>query len=111
MFDCVLPTRNARNAQVFTSEGVLNLRNARFTDDFGLLDPRCTCLVCQRHTRAYIKHLFRANEILAPRLTSYHNLSFYWDLLAGIRQAIQEQRLPAFRAQFLARYHARGIED
>lgn len=106
MFDCVLPTRNARNAQVFTSEGVLNLRNARFAEDFGPLDPACGCLVCRNHTRAYVKHLFRANEILGPRLTTYHNLSFYWNLMANIRAAIRAQRLPEFREEFLAKYNA-----
>jgi queuine tRNA-ribosyltransferase len=106
MFDCVLPTRNARNAQVFTSEGVLNLRNARFAEDFGPLDPACDCLVCRNHTRAYAKHLFRANEILCPRLTTYHNLSFYWNLMASIREAIRAQRLPEFREEFLAKYNA-----
>ncbi len=111
MFDCVLPTRNARNAQVFTSEGVLNLRNARFTEDFGPLDPACECSVCRRHTRAYVKHLFKANEILGPRLTTYHNLSFYWNLMTNIRLAIREQRLPEFREEFLERYNLRTASD
>jgi queuine tRNA-ribosyltransferase len=105
MFDCVLPTRNARNAQVFTSEGVLNLRNARFAEDFGPLDSACACAVCANHSRAYVKHLFRANEILGPRLTTYHNLSFYWNLMRGIRESIREGRLPEFRAEFMGRYN------
>ncbi|HLK55251.1 MAG TPA: tRNA guanosine(34) transglycosylase Tgt [Chthonomonadaceae bacterium] len=109
MFDCVLPTRNARNAQVFTSEGVLNLRNARFAEDFGPLDPHCACPVCQRHTRAYVKHLFRANEILGPRLTTYHNLFFYHRLMADIRTAIRAGRFAAFRESFLQRYT--GFEE
>lgn len=104
MFDCVLPTRNARNAQVFTSEGVLNLRNARFAEDFGPLDSRCDCPVCARHTRAYIKHLFKANEILGPRLTTYHNLHFYHRLMAGIRAAIRAGRFREFRDEFTQRY-------
>ena len=104
MFDCVLPTRNARNAQVFTSEGVLNLRNARFAEDFGPIDTRCDCPVCAHHTRAYIKHLFKANEILGPRLTTYHNLFFYHRLMADIRAAIRAGRFRAFRDEFTQRY-------
>ena len=104
MFDCVLPTRNARNAQVFTSEGVLNLRNARFAEDFGPIDPNCACPVCLRHTRAYVKHLFKANEILGPRLTTYHNLYFYHQLMADIRNAIRAGTFLAFRESFLQRY-------
>ncbi|HZO90724.1 MAG TPA: tRNA guanosine(34) transglycosylase Tgt [Chthonomonadaceae bacterium] len=104
MFDCVLPTRNARNAQVFTSRGVLNLLNARFMEDFRPLDPNCDCPVCRRHTRAYVRHLFKAKEILAPRLTTYHNLYFYHRLMAGIRAAIRAQEFLAFREAFLRRY-------
>ncbi len=104
MFDCVLPTRNARNAQVFTSEGVLNLRNAKFAEDFGPIDAHCDCPVCVRHTRAYIKHLFKANEILGPRLTTYHNLYFYHQLMAGIREAIRAGRFREFRDAFKKRY-------
>lgn len=104
MFDCVLPTRNARNAQVFTSLGVLNLRNAKFAEDFGPIDPDCDCPVCARHTRAYIKHLFKANEILGPRLTTYHNLYFYHRLMANIRAAIRAGRFADFRDDFKRRY-------
>jgi queuine tRNA-ribosyltransferase len=107
MFDCVLPTRNARNAQVFTSEGVLNLRNARYAEDFGPLDPGCGCAVCGRHTRAYVKHLFKANEILGPRLTTYHNLYFYGSLMKQTRAAIREDRWSELRARFAARYSGR----
>jgi queuine tRNA-ribosyltransferase len=104
MFDCVLPTRNARNAQVFTSTGVLNLRNARFAEDFGPIDPACSCAVCGRHSRAYIRHLFYAKEILGPRLTTYHNLHFYAELMRGIRRSIQEDGFRAFRAAFFDRF-------
>ena len=104
MFDCVLPTRNARNAQVFTAAGVLNLRNAKFAEDFGPIDPECDCPVCARHTRAYIKHLFKANEILGPRLTTYHNLFFYHRLMADTRAAIRAGRFRDFRAEFIRRY-------
>ncbi len=102
MFDCVLPTRNARNAQVFTRDGVLNMRNARFADDFTPLDPECGCAVCHRHTRAYVRHLFQANEILGPRLTTYHNLHFYGALMRSIRQAVREDRLAALRTEYAA---------
>lgn len=105
MFDCVLPTRNARNAQVFTSAGVLNLRNAQFHEDWRPLDPDCSCPVCQTHSRAYIQHLFRAGEILGPRLTTYHNLYFYHALMASIRDAIRSGRFLAFREEFVRRYH------
>jgi queuine tRNA-ribosyltransferase len=104
MFDCVLPTRNARNAQVFTSAGVLNLRNAKFAEDFGPIDAACDCSVCARHSRAYIKHLFKANEILGPRLTTYHNLYFYHRLMADIRAAIRASRFREFRDEFTRRY-------
>lgn len=89
MFDCVLPTRNARNAQVFTSGGVLNLRNAKYSEDFGPIDVECQCLVCRQHTRAYVRHLFMAKEILGARLTTYHNLAFYHRLMADIRDALR----------------------
>jgi queuine tRNA-ribosyltransferase len=104
MFDCVLPTRNARNEQVFTSGGVLNLRNAKYTEDFTPIDPLCECAVCKTHTRAYIRHLFKAKEILAARLATYHNLAFYWNLMANVRQAIRDTQLVEFRAAFLDRY-------
>ncbi len=98
MFDCVLPTRNARNAQVFTRAGTLNLRNARFAEDFTPIDETCDCDACRRHTRAYIRHLFQANEILGPRLTTYHNLHFYATLMREIREAIREDRFSEYAA-------------
>jgi queuine tRNA-ribosyltransferase len=107
MFDCVLPTRNARNGQVFTSEGVLNLRNAQYNEDFGPLDPACDCAVCARHTRAYVRHLFKANEILGPRITTYHNLHFYGALMREIRTAIREDRWSDLRARVRDKYAGR----
>ena len=106
MFDCVLPTRNARTGQIFTSEGVLNIKNARFTEDFTPLDPRCDCEVCRNHTRAYVRHLFYAKEILASRLTTYHNLAFYHRLMRDIRAAIRAGTFAAFRESFVQRYTA-----
>lgn len=111
MFDCVLPTRNARNAQVFTRAGVLNLRNAKFTEDDSPIDLECDCAVCVRHTRSYIRHLFMAKEILAPRLTTYHNLAFYHRLMADIRQALRTDSFAAYRETFLASYQAESTEE
>ncbi len=106
MFDCVLPTRNARNAQVFTRAGVLNLRNAKFTEDDSPIDPECNCAVCARHTRSYIRHLFMAKEILAPRLTTYHNLAFYHRLMADMRHALRTDTFASYRQEFLSTYGA-----
>jgi queuine tRNA-ribosyltransferase len=88
MFDCVMPTRAGRTARAFTSHGVFNLRNARFTDDSGPLDENCTCLCCARHTRAYLHHLIRCEEILGPMLLTTHNLTYYQALMQGARAAI-----------------------
>jgi len=88
MFDCVLPTRNARNGSLFTSEGMLKIKNAKFKRDFTPLDPKCKCYTCKNFTRAYLRHLFIANEILAHRLHTIHNLHFYLSLMRGIRRSI-----------------------
>ncbi|WP_075166472.1 tRNA guanosine(34) transglycosylase Tgt [Chthonomonas calidirosea] len=104
MFDCVLPTRNARNAQAFISEGVINLRNARYEQDFTPLDPKCECRVCRRHTRAYIRHLFKAKEILGPRLVTYHNLAFYHRLMRSIRHHLREGTFEVFYKSFRSTY-------
>jgi queuine tRNA-ribosyltransferase len=104
MFDCVLPTRNARNAQVFTSEGVLNLLNARFAEDFKPIDEGCNCEVCSTHTRAYARHLFKSNEILGSRIATYHNLYFYNGLMSSIREAVTAGSFNEFHASFLEKY-------
>lgn len=88
LFDCVMPTRNARNACVFTSEGRLVVKNARYAEDDRPLDPACDCTVCRRYSRAYIRHLFRAGEMLAAVLATYHNLHFYLDTMRTIRQSV-----------------------
>ncbi|MEP6756181.1 MAG: tRNA guanosine(34) transglycosylase Tgt, partial [Chthonomonadales bacterium] len=106
MFDCVLPTRNARNAQVFTLDGILNMKNAVHADDFGAMSADCGCAVCAKHSRAYIRHLFVANEILGSRLTTYHNLYFYGNVMERIRGAIQADRFRAFKTEFETRYGA-----
>jgi queuine tRNA-ribosyltransferase len=98
MFDCVMPTRAGRTARAYTSRGVFNLRNARFADDARPLDPGCACPGCARHSRAYLHHLFRCEEMLGPMLLTWHNLTYYQSLMAGMRDAISAGRLAAFSA-------------
>ncbi|WP_458412377.1 tRNA guanosine(34) transglycosylase Tgt [Schinkia sp. CFF1] len=104
MFDCVLPTRIARNGTVMTSEGRLVVRNAKYARDFTPLDPNCGCKVCKNYTRAYIRHLIRCNETFGIRLTTYHNLYFLLNLMENVRQAIREDRLGDFREEFFEKY-------
>jgi queuine tRNA-ribosyltransferase len=106
MFDCVMPTRNARNGSLFTSKGKLSIKQARFKEDPNPLDPNCYCEVCRNYSRAYLRHLFQANEILASRLNTYHNLYFLKKLTENAREAILEDRYPAFRDQFLEEYNS-----
>ncbi len=96
MFDCVMPTRAGRTARAYTSRGVMNLRNARFATDDRPLDPDCPCPACSRHSRAYLHHLFRCEEMLGPMLLTWHNLTYYQGLMRGMREAIAEGRLEAF---------------
>ncbi len=103
MFDCVMPTRNARNGQLFTSEGTLNIANARFKDDTAPVEPGCDCYTCRNYSRAYLSHLYRAREILAHRLNTIHNLHYYLQLVKQMRLAILEGRFGRFRRQFYAR--------
>ncbi|MBI3316252.1 MAG: tRNA guanosine(34) transglycosylase Tgt [Candidatus Omnitrophica bacterium] len=103
MFDCVVPTRNGRNATVFTSEGKLLLRGASYTRDFRPVDERCPCYGCRTYTRAYLRHLFNAEEHLAGRLAALHNLTFFIQLLDSIRRAIEEDRFTEFRREFEAK--------
>jgi queuine tRNA-ribosyltransferase len=102
MFDCVLPTRNARNGWLFTRHGDVKIRNARYRTDTGALDPTCGCYTCRNFTRAYLHHLQRVNEILGARLNTVHNLHYYLTLAAELRGAIAAGRLPAWTAQFEA---------
>ena len=99
MFDCVLPTRNARNGTLFTSRGRLAIKNARFTDDPSPLDPDCRCYTCSRFSRAYLRHLYVAREITAATLHTIHNLHFYLELMRRIRSAIAEDRYGALLAE------------
>lgn len=101
MFDCVLPTRNARNGQLFTSEGRLNIRNARYATDERPPDPRCGCYTCRHHSRAYLRHLYMSGEMTARTLNTVHNLSFYLDTMRRIRDAIAFRSFAVFRQEFL----------
>ncbi|MFD0962354.1 tRNA guanosine(34) transglycosylase Tgt [Paenibacillus chungangensis] len=108
MFDCVLPTRIARNGTTMTSGGRLVIRNAKFSEDFGPLDPNCSCYTCTNYSRAYIRHLLKADETFGIRLTTYHNLHFLLQLMRDVRQAIMEDRLLDFRDSFFEAY---GLND
>jgi queuine tRNA-ribosyltransferase len=96
MFDCVIPTRAGRTSRAYTSRGVFNLRNARFADDAAPLDDSCPCPACGRHSRAYLHHLFKAEEMLGPMLLTWHNVRYYQDLMHGMRSAIADRRLDAY---------------
>jgi queuine tRNA-ribosyltransferase len=98
LFDCVLPTRNARNGWVYTRRAVVKLRNARYRDDVKPLDDECACYTCRHFTRAYLHHLQRVNEMLGARLNTLHNLHYYQELMAGLRAAIERGRLAEFAA-------------
>ena len=98
-FDCVMPARNARHGHLFTSQGILNIKNAKYQLDDGPIDPQCQCPVCQRYSRAYLRHLFKAEEMLAMRFAVTHNLHFYNHLMQQIRDALDEGRFDAFRRE------------
>jgi len=104
MFDCVIPTRNARNGTLFTAEGRLRIKNAKHAEEFSPVDPNCTCRTCRHYTRAYLRHLFQTDEILGLHLATYHNIHFYLQLMRDMRQAIIDGRFAAWQAEFLARY-------
>ena len=108
LFDCVMPTRNARNGHLFTRFGDLRIRNARYKSDEQPLDPSCACPTCARFSRAYLHHLDRCGEMLAPMLASIHNLHFYVNLMREIRGAIEARRFATFAAEFRAA-RSRGI--
>ena len=104
MFDCVLPTRIARNGTLMTSQGRLVVKNAKYERDFTPIDPECDCYTCKNYTRAYVRHLIRTDETFGLRLTSYHNLRFLINLMEQVRQAIREDRLGDFRDEFFDKY-------
>jgi queuine tRNA-ribosyltransferase len=109
MFDCVMPTRNARNGWLFTRFGDLKLRNSGYKDDDRPVDPTCSCYTCQRFTRSYLNHLQKANEILGAQLNTIHNLSYYIGLMTEIREALAKDRFSTYREQFYAD-RQRGVE-
>jgi len=100
MFDCVLPTRNGRNGQAFTSRGKVNIKNARYAVDQGPLDEACSCSVCRRHSRAYIRHLYQSEEMLGGILLTHHNLAFFLDTMRRVRQAIRSGQFAKFRREY-----------
>jgi queuine tRNA-ribosyltransferase len=100
MFDCVMPTRNARNGTLFTSHGPINIRNNEFIEDSGPVDPDCGCYTCRRFSRAYLRHLYMSRELLSYRLNTIHNLHYYLDLMAQMRKAISEGRFERWRTEF-----------
>lgn len=101
LFDCVMPSRNARHGHLFTWDGIINLNNKKYEKDLQPIDPTCDCPTCRRHSRAYIRHLFKSKEMLAMRLCVMHNLYFYNTLLERVRAALEENRFEAFRAQYV----------
>ncbi|WP_292753332.1 tRNA-ribosyltransferase family protein, partial [Methylophaga sp. UBA4204] len=102
MFDCVMPTRNARNGHLFVHEGVIKIRNSRHKMDTGPLDPYCDCYTCKNYSRAYLHHLDRTGEMLGPRLNTIHNLHYYQRLMQQLRDAIAAGNLQQFRQSFYA---------
>lgn len=110
MFDCVMPTRHARNGHLFTSTGVINIRNSAHQRDLGPVDPRCGCYTCRNYSRAYLRHLDRCNEILGSRLNTIHNLHFYLELMRTIRGAIAEGRLTSWAESYLAGRRQGGLD-
>ena len=104
MFDCVLPTRIARNGTAMTTHGKVVIKQAKYFDDFTPLDPECSCYTCRNYSRAYLRHLFKANEILSSRLITYHNLYFLLKLMKNVREAIKNDALLEFRKEFFKKY-------
>jgi len=102
MFDCVLPTRNGRNGQLFTSKGIINIRNEQFKEDFTSVDEDCSCDLCQNYTRAYLRHLINVNEIFGHRLASLHNLTYYITLMKIIRDKIEDGSFDHWSHDYLA---------
>ena len=104
MFDCVAPTRLGRNGTAFTSEGKIIIRNSPYAEDFGPLDPKCSCYTCNTFSRAYLRHLFNAEEMLGLILLSFHNVYFFLELMRKIREAIGQDRFVEFKKEFYSDY-------
>jgi queuine tRNA-ribosyltransferase len=111
MFDCVLPTRIARHGTLMTSEGRLNIRNAKNEMDFGPIDAQCDCYTCQNYSRAYLRHLIRCDEGLGQRLLSIHNLRFLIKLTEEVRQAINEDRFTEFKDDYFKKHHLNSVNS
>ena len=109
MFDCVQPTRIARHGLYFTHHGMLSIKQKRFEHDFSPVDSQCDCKVCRTYSRAYLRHIFREQEILSSMLASYHNLYFLHTMMLGIRKSIEEDRFPAFREEFLKQFRSNAV--
>jgi len=105
IFDCVLPTRNARNGSLFTKDGAIAIKKERFAADYGPIDPECNCRVCREYSRAYMRHLYKNDEILSSMLASYHNLAFLHNMIHEIREAIENDSFEAYRVAFLKRFN------
>jgi queuine tRNA-ribosyltransferase len=108
LFDCVMPTRNARNGVLFTSFGKLSIKQNRYREDHGPIDPACDCMVCRRFSRAYLRHLYQSNEILSSVLNTWHNLYYYLLLMRRMRAALETGTFEAFRSDFHRRRLATG---
>jgi queuine tRNA-ribosyltransferase len=108
MFDCVMPTRNARNGVLFTSFGKISIKQARFIEDENPLDSKCSCMVCRNFSRAYLRHLYQSNEILASVLNTTHNLYYYLQLMQQMREAISAGTFKKFRAEFYSKRISAG---
>jgi queuine tRNA-ribosyltransferase len=110
MFDCVLPTRSGRTGQAFTSKGQVNIKNSRHNLDIRPLDNSCSCYTCKNYTRAYLHHLFKAQEILGLMLLSWHNIHFYLDLMKNIRESIKNKNFQTYEHYFLENYYSGDVE-
>jgi queuine tRNA-ribosyltransferase len=103
MFDCVLPTRLGRNGTIYTSLGRINIKGSKFAEEKGPVDPNCNCAVCKRYSAAYMRHLYKTNEILGCRLSTYHNLAFFAKLMQQIRESLENDQFDEFRRNFIYR--------
>jgi queuine tRNA-ribosyltransferase len=110
MFDCVMPTRNARNGVLFTSNGKISIKQSRYREDPNPPDPECDCYVCRHYSRAYLRHLFQANEILSSVLNTQHNLHYYLHLMEEIRAAVREGTFAEFRRGFYRKREKKAVE-
>jgi queuine tRNA-ribosyltransferase len=109
MFDCVMPTRNARNGQLFTSLGRVNIKNSKYADDDSPLDPNCRCETCTQYSKAYLRHLFVAGEMLSARLNTIHNLQFYQDLMRQMRRAIRDDNFDEWAKNFYSQFQSKQL--